>query len=217
MSQRSRRSGLRTGRRDWLWAIAAITIVGVAIVSGFVMLSGGSGSTVKVIVSGVECERGERLDYHVHSHLTLIVEGDEVPVTGNIGIRTDCIFWLHTHSTDGILHVEAPEQRGFTLGHFPSSILCSREKIFLSLNSSAIFIVRFFRKNSHYEHPRTQRPVPLRQRAEVQKMLRRKGCGRRKPAPRTGRPHSTSKQPLEHAHDDASPGRQALQHIEHRR
>lgn len=118
MSQRHRRSGLRTGRRDWLWALAAITIVGVAITGVIVMLSGGSDGTVKAIVSGVECERGERLEYHVHSHLTLIVEGEEVPVTGNVGIRPDCIFWLHTHSENGILHVEAPEQRAFTLGQF---------------------------------------------------------------------------------------------------
>ena len=119
MSSAPRRKGLRSGRRDWLWAVAAFTTVGAAVAIAFLLLSGGSDdSAAKVIVSDVECERGERLDYHVHTHLTLIVEGQEVPVAGNIGIRPDCLFWLHTHSDNGILHVEAPQQRGFTLGQF---------------------------------------------------------------------------------------------------
>ncbi len=119
MSRSPRRKGLRSGRRDWLWAIAAVTTVGAVIAIAFIMLSGGSGkSGATVIVAGVECERDERLDYHVHTHLTLIVEGQEVPVAGNIGIRPDCLFWLHTHSDNGILHVEAPQQRDFTLGQF---------------------------------------------------------------------------------------------------
>jgi hypothetical protein len=118
LSRRPRSRSLRTGRRDWLWVVTAIIVAVASIFTAFILLSGGSDSTVKAIVSGVECERGERLEYHVHSHLTLIVEGEEVPVTGNVGIRPDCIFWLHTHSENGILHVEAPEQRGFTLGQF---------------------------------------------------------------------------------------------------
>jgi hypothetical protein len=120
MSHSPGRKGLRSGRRDWLWAITAVVVVGSAIVIAFLLLSGGSRNNGKAlaVVSGVECERGERLDYHVHTHLTLIVEGQEVPVAGNIGIRPDCLFWLHTHSDNGILHVEAPQQRDFTLGQF---------------------------------------------------------------------------------------------------
>lgn len=119
MSQRNRRGGLRTGRRDWLWAVAALVVVGAAIAIAITVLSGGSDSGgASVIVSDVECERGERLDYHVHTHLALFVEGKQVEVAGDIGIRADCLFWLHTHSANGILHVEAPQKRDFTLGQF---------------------------------------------------------------------------------------------------
>ncbi len=29
-----------------------------------------------------------------------------------------CISWLHTHTTDGIIHTEAPAQHTYTLGNF---------------------------------------------------------------------------------------------------
>ena len=119
MPSQPRREGLRSGRRDWLWAVAAVTVVAAAIFIAYALLSGGSGNGAPVaIVSEVECERGERLNYHVHTHLSVIVEGQPVDVTGNIGIRSDCLFWLHTHSPNGIIHVEAPEERAFSLGQF---------------------------------------------------------------------------------------------------
>ena len=119
MSSRPGGTGLRSGRRGWLWVVAALVIVGAGIFIAYAILSGGSdnGSPVDV-VSGVECERGERLDYHVHAHLTLLIEGEPVELAQDIGIRPDCLFWLHTHSPNGIVHVEAPEQRSFTLGQF---------------------------------------------------------------------------------------------------
>ncbi|HVA52669.1 MAG TPA: hypothetical protein VNF05_04060, partial [Acidimicrobiales bacterium] len=30
----------------------------------------------------------------------------------------DCLYWLHTHVADGIIHVEAPKKQSFTLGQF---------------------------------------------------------------------------------------------------
>ena len=37
-----------------------------------------------------------------------------------IGIKPDdrCLYWLHTHDNSGIIHVESPEKRDFTLGQF---------------------------------------------------------------------------------------------------
>jgi hypothetical protein len=29
-----------------------------------------------------------------------------------------CFSWLHTHAVDGIIHIESPVQRAFTLGNF---------------------------------------------------------------------------------------------------
>src|SRR6266566_3501100 len=37
-----------------------------------------------------------------------------------VGIAPDgsCFYWLHTHSNDGVIHIEAPSGRSFTLGNF---------------------------------------------------------------------------------------------------
>jgi hypothetical protein len=29
-----------------------------------------------------------------------------------------CFYWLHTHAADGIIHIESPVQRTYTLGNF---------------------------------------------------------------------------------------------------
>jgi hypothetical protein len=72
-------------------------------------------------ISGVECHRGEFNNYHVHSHLDVFVDGQKEQVPDNVGILSSpsCLYWLHTHSgAEGVIHVEAPETRDFTLGQF---------------------------------------------------------------------------------------------------
>ena len=39
-------------------------------------------------------------------------------VPAGIGLGETCVYWLHTHATSGLLHVEAPEEQPFTLGQF---------------------------------------------------------------------------------------------------
>lgn len=55
---------------------------------------------------------------HYHAHLDVIVDGKAVTVPALIGIDESArrISPLHTHTPDGILHVEAPAKDTFTLG-----------------------------------------------------------------------------------------------------
>jgi hypothetical protein len=71
-------------------------------------------------ISGIECHRSEQLNYHIHSHLDVFVNGVPQQTPSKIGILASpsCLYWLHTHSEDGIIHVEAPEAREFTVGQF---------------------------------------------------------------------------------------------------
>jgi hypothetical protein len=57
---------------------------------------------------------------HIHQHLDIYVSGKKVTVPAQIGIDADGGFIsdLHTHETDGIMHVESPTQRAFSFGQF---------------------------------------------------------------------------------------------------
>jgi hypothetical protein len=60
----------------------------------------------------------EQLSYHVHAHLAMFNQGQPITLPPNIGIRTDCISWLHTHDATGVIHIEAPSPRTYSLGAF---------------------------------------------------------------------------------------------------
>ena len=43
-----------------------------------------------------------------------VVQSSEGPVANG----GQCIYWLHTHAPDGVIHIESPTQRIYTLGDF---------------------------------------------------------------------------------------------------
>jgi hypothetical protein len=94
----------------------------------------------RVEAAGLEMERTEQLDYHVHAHLDVFVDGEPQAVPAGIGISQSiplreiegeavyvlrngrcskpCISSLHTHADTGILHTESPVEQPNTLGEF---------------------------------------------------------------------------------------------------
>ena len=71
------------------------------------------------LVDGIECDTTEYTVFHVHAHLDIFDNGHPVTLPAFIGIQGNtCLYWLHTHTTDGIIHIESPKERGFTLGQF---------------------------------------------------------------------------------------------------
>ncbi len=71
-------------------------------------------------VDGIYCDALEHTDYHIHAHLTIYIDGKQVAIPQGIGIAPDqsCLSWLHTHTNDGVLHIEFPKQGNPTLGNF---------------------------------------------------------------------------------------------------
>ncbi|MGI8800790.1 MAG: hypothetical protein ACR2KV_01250 [Solirubrobacteraceae bacterium] len=85
-------------------------------------------------VDGVQCQQSEQVRYHIHSHLAVFVNGRPGTIPEGIGIappRTtqksgtglfvaggSCFYWLHSHTDDGVIHVESPSQRIYTLGNY---------------------------------------------------------------------------------------------------
>ena len=93
--------------------------------------------------AGLVPETAERLQYHVHAHLDVFVDGTPVVVPAGIGIDIDdpavhtfdvdgekqyggikppcakpCISPLHTHDVSGTLHTESATKKNNTLGQF---------------------------------------------------------------------------------------------------
>jgi hypothetical protein len=88
-----------------------------------------SGQTIR----GISCDTSEQTLFHIHAHLTVFVNGVARQIPAGIGIpgaqaqstpqgsfidNGNCFYWLHTHSADGIIHIESPVKRTYTLGDF---------------------------------------------------------------------------------------------------
>ena len=84
-------------------------------------------------VDGITCQSNEQVAFHIHSRLTVIVDGKEKAIPYGVGISDpqlqpglgtpfvasgSCFSWLHTHAADGVIHIESPVQRTYTLGNF---------------------------------------------------------------------------------------------------
>jgi hypothetical protein len=87
---------------------------------------GGNGQPV----DGIEGSSREMLNVHIHAHLSLFLKGEQIAVPYGIGIVKpfrvengfvgvgNGIYWLHTHDATGIIHIESPDNRPYTLANF---------------------------------------------------------------------------------------------------
>ena len=89
-------------------------------------------------IDGVTCRTigQETVRYHVHVLVSIYVNGQRERLPAGIGVTSpsvttgsgpttfvdvglhDCLYWLHTHANDDVIHVEAPSRGHFTLGQF---------------------------------------------------------------------------------------------------
>jgi hypothetical protein len=84
-------------------------------------------------VNNIQCDASEQVVYHVHTRLTVYVNGVLRPLPAGIGIvspvaqetadgpfygASRCYYWLHVHAQDGVIHIESPSVRKYTLGDF---------------------------------------------------------------------------------------------------
>lgn len=97
-------------------AAAALGMLTFAAFGSIAQAESPTGSTV----DGIRCEQAEGAVLHVHQHLTLLAHGKAVAIAGDVGrpLLGNCLYWVHTHTPDGIIHVESPVFRSFTLGNF---------------------------------------------------------------------------------------------------
>ncbi len=97
------------------------------------VLTGTTSAASGQAVDGISCSTSEQTLFHIHAHLTVFVNGTARQIPYGIGIpgavttqtpggsyvgSGKCFYWLHTHAADGIIHIESPVHRTFTLGDF---------------------------------------------------------------------------------------------------
>ena len=77
---------------------------------------------------------GEQVAFHSHAHLAVFANGRRRTIPYGIGVVPPLVltetahgpfvadgaafYWLHTHDTSGVIHVESPVLRTYTLGEF---------------------------------------------------------------------------------------------------
>jgi hypothetical protein len=96
-------------------------------------LANGGPASASSTIDGIRCQRAEQVLFHIHAHLTVFVNGAPRRIPYGIGIPAarvtptaagpyvaagSCFYWLHTHAADGMIHIESPFQRTYTLGNF---------------------------------------------------------------------------------------------------
>lgn len=89
-------------------------------------------------VDGITCRptMDQGVAYHIHVHVAIFVNGHQERIPAGAGIdppridepapggvfvdnsTSSCLYWLHVHANDGIIHVEAPAKHTFVLGQF---------------------------------------------------------------------------------------------------
>ena len=125
-AERKRRE--RTRRITIISVIAAIVVIAGAIIAYVVYANNTQNQpqTPQVVnpqyppVDNIYCDQQEQLAFHIHAHLTMYINGQALPLPSQIGIAKDqsCLYWLHTHDTSGVIHMEAPANHSFVLGNF---------------------------------------------------------------------------------------------------
>jgi hypothetical protein len=133
-------------RRRLVGAGGAVTLVALGL--GLAFSAGGTdtaaadpitvlapaGSPTGQPVDGISSSEEEQLAFHIHAHLQIYVDGQQRIVPGGIGIVPPytvqttpdgpfvaagaAFYWLHTHDATGVIHIESPVRRTYTLGEF---------------------------------------------------------------------------------------------------
>src|SRR6267378_2408477 len=106
--------GRRRQRAVTLIVIGAVLVA--IIVGGIYALSNQSKSNLPDYLN--VCVGGSGQAYHAHAHLAISINGAPQAIPGDVGRSGGCLRPLHTHATDGVIHIEPDSDRTFKLGDF---------------------------------------------------------------------------------------------------
>ena len=105
---------------------------GIAIETG-PFLAAATTTQLGRLVNRIQCESLAQLAYSTYAHLQVYVDGRSRALPGGIGMvgpspelrrsglfygAQTCMYWLHTRAADGLISVQSPVPRQYTLGDF---------------------------------------------------------------------------------------------------
>ena len=136
------------------------------------------------VKAGLKPETAESLEFHVHAHLDVYINGQHIIVPSGIGIDIDnpgvhtaplfghpayggisvpcnvpCISPLHTHDVGGVLHTESSTRQFNTLGQFFIEWNQPLSKTHVGTYSSPQTPIAFYVKGKQYTGD--PREIPL--------------------------------------------------------
>ena len=101
-----------------LWVIIGL-VAAAAIGIGFAIATSKTLNATGLTIDGIQCNSVEQLVFHNHVHLDIFINGQPYVIPSQIGtLPGKCFYWLHTHEDSGIIHIESPLTRNYTLGQF---------------------------------------------------------------------------------------------------
>jgi hypothetical protein len=123
LSRQQRRAEERMGSKPKPWmAIALWSLLGLGVIGlGWWMAQPTDSNEATVLATDADldlCVTHGGLSLHIHPHLRIIVDGTERPIPANVGVTDSCLKPLHMHDGSGIIHIESPRKRDFTIGQF---------------------------------------------------------------------------------------------------
>jgi len=107
-------------------ATATIAIPTTVFVSRVIPRTHAAAFVAGAPIDGVQCGAAEGQTQHVHQHFDVVINGQDFTPPASVGIfaertsspDTPCLYWTHTHTPDGVIHVESPATETIMLGAF---------------------------------------------------------------------------------------------------
>lgn len=107
------------------FAVAVLVIAGIVTAVTLSRRGDTTGLAAGKPIDGMTCGQMEGQVQHVHQYLEFVIDGRYYLPPESVGIVMDkakpqnikCMYWVHTHTPDGVIHVESPTKDTLTLGH----------------------------------------------------------------------------------------------------
>ena len=100
-------------------AIFVLIVVSVLSYLAFTRIDASLRSGSNTSANAIPCDLLQHTQVHYHAELQILDGGKPVAIPTDVGRTSTCYYWLHMHAGEpGIIHVESPLDRPFTLGEF---------------------------------------------------------------------------------------------------